>query len=159
LQFKRTANDGATFGIDTLVDFPGNDQKIVVPLTSPGIAQRQATPTTRTTAASVGSGRHNLMLKRDCWDTYNVKAGVPANVAHDIFPQTPGDLVPCEKCRGGIWLLIDVRLTATPSPGHDLKYQPGCTYMYEATWLCPTTGDIQHGLTTKHVSEECVVHG
>lgn len=71
LQFKRTSNDGATFGIDSLVDVPGNEQKILVPITAPGIAQGE-TPTTRTAAYGVGSGHHTLKLKRECDPKYRL---------------------------------------------------------------------------------------
>jgi hypothetical protein len=100
----------------------------------------------------------NFRLERYCTGTYNVQAGVYPGPA-DVFPQTPGDLVPCKKC-DGIWTLIAGRLTSTPiavgTPGnaHD-----ECEYVYEATWKCPATGEEQHRRESKIVSGACIVHG
>jgi hypothetical protein len=72
LQFKRTSNDGATFGVDSLLDVPGNEEKVIVRVRAPGVAQDETT-TTRTVATGVGTGHHKLTLKLvDCDPKYRL---------------------------------------------------------------------------------------
>jgi hypothetical protein len=81
LQFSMTSADGMTLGVDSLVGRPGlAAPKILVPITSPGIAQGE-TVTTRTNATVTGNGRQTVKLKRDCDPKYRL---TPQAVAQAI---------------------------------------------------------------------------
>lgn len=106
---------------------------------------------------SVDNTENTLVFRRNCTGNYTVGPGVRPGIGSAIFDHTPDNLVPCEQCSGG-WLLIDVhffsgqRLTSD-EPTKVTTYE--CTYTYEATWRCPTTGEIQKRRTFKKVSGQC----
>lgn len=88
-----------------------------------------------------GADRPITITKVSCTNFFNIAPGVQSHDAE--FPDSPGDLIPCDNCAGkSLWLLVRVESDSHKDEVIDNQRKPGVEYLlttsrYIATWQCP----------------------